>query len=191
MNKLITSSEESDDLSINSDQDRGSRQRELSNSKNIKGKYHVRIIFEDVFGFAEHQEKATYYSGYKLTLTITKDDAALHKSVSLTDARIKIDRIHLYVPHYTPSIQQQGILSKQILSTTPTELRYFKRSVSMKDVNSQNVWTFEVGSQAEMNVPIWIIVGFQETDRHDSQNLNNYSFCRPPVSCAQGFVGLA
>ena len=30
------------------------------NNKIIKGKYHVRIMLKDVFGFAEHQEKATY-----------------------------------------------------------------------------------------------------------------------------------
>ena len=31
----------------------------------IKGKYHVKIMLKDVFGFAEHQEKATYGVGYK------------------------------------------------------------------------------------------------------------------------------
>ena len=41
--KLITSARGSDDLSIGFDRDRGRRQRELTNNKNIKGKYHVRI----------------------------------------------------------------------------------------------------------------------------------------------------
>ena len=40
--KLITSPRGSDDLSIGFDRDRGRRQRELTNNKNIKGKYHVR-----------------------------------------------------------------------------------------------------------------------------------------------------
>ena len=40
----------------------------------------------------------------------------LDKAAGIADARIKIDHIHWYVPHYTPSIQQQGILFKQKLN---------------------------------------------------------------------------
>ena len=89
----------------------------------------------------------------------------------------------------TPSIQQQSILSKQILSGTPTELRYVERSVFMKKVNNQNLSNFELGSQENMNVPIWIIIGFQQQDRQDSQNLNNDTFCRLPVVSAQCSFG--
>ena len=59
----------------------------------------------------------------------------------------------------------------------------------MKQVNNQNVWNFEVGSQENMNVPIWIIIGFQQQDRQDSQNLNNDTFCRLPVVSAQCIIG--
>ena len=146
-------------------------------------------MLQDVFGFAECQEKATYGLGYKLTLTRNKDDAVIDKAGGIAEARIKIDYIHWYVPHYTPSIQQQSNLSKQILSKTPTELRYVERSVFMEQVNNQNVWNFEVGNQENMNVPIWIIIGFQQQDRQDSQNLNNDTFCRLPVVSAQCIIG--
>ena len=142
-------------------------------------------MLKDAFGLAEHQEKATYGLGYKLTLTRNKDDAALHKAVTLADARIKIDNIHWYVPHYTPSIQQQGKLSKQISSKTPTELRDVERSVFMKQVNNQNLWNFELGSQESMNVQIWIIVGFQQKDWQDSQKLKCNRFCRLPFTSAK------
>ena len=102
-----------------------------------KGAYHLRIVLNDVFGFAEPPEKATYGLGYKLTLTRNKDDVVLDKAAVIADARYKIDHIHWYVPHYTPSIQQQGIWSKQISSKTPIELRYFERSVFIKEVNNQ------------------------------------------------------
>ena len=36
-----------------------------------------------------------------------------------------------------------------------------------------------------MNVPIWVIIGFQQKDRQDCQNLNNDTFCRLPVVSAQ------
>ena len=108
MYKLITSRKDSNDLSIGFDHCRNRRRDELALNKNIKGKYHVKIWLKDVFGFAEHQEKATYGLGYKLTLTKNKDDAVIDKAGAIDDARIRIDHIHWYVPHYTPSIQQQS-----------------------------------------------------------------------------------
>ena len=147
-------------------------------------------MLKDVFGYAEHQEKATYGLGYKLTLTRNKDDAVIDKAGGIADARIRIDHIHWYVPHYTPSIQQQSTLSKQILSKTPTEFIYVERSVFMKEVNNQNLWNFELGSHENMNVPIWIFIGFQQRDRQDSQNLNNDTFCRLPVVSAQCIIGV-
>ena len=189
MYKLITSSKNSDDLSIGFDRSRNRRRDELALNKNIKSKNHLKIMLKDVFGFAEHQEKGTYGLGYTLTLTRNKDDAVIDKVNGIADARIKIDHIHWYIPHYTPSIQQQSTLSKQILNKTPTELRYVERSVFMKQVNNQNVWNFELGSQENMNVPIWIIIGFQQQDRQDSQNLNNDTFYRLPVVSAQCIIG--
>ena len=59
----------------------------------------------------------------------------------------------------------------------------------MKEVNNQNPWNFELGSQENMTVPIWIIIGFQQQDRQDSQNLNNDTFCRLPVISSQCIIG--
>ena len=189
MYKLITSCKGSDDLSIGSDRSLASRGDEMTNNKNVKGKFHLRFMLRNVFGFAEHQEKATYGLGYKLTLTRNKDEGVIDKVAGIPNARIKINHIHWYVPYYTPSMSQQAIMSKQILSKTPTELRYVERSVFMKEVNNQNVWNFELGSQENMNVPIWIIIGFQQQDRQDSQELNDDTFCRLPVVSVQCIIG--
>ena len=161
----------------------------MTDNKKVKGKYHLRFMLKDVFGFEEHQEKATYGLGYKLTLTRNKDDAVIDKYGGVADARIKIDHIHWCVPHYTPSMSQQAIMSKQVLNKTPTELRYIDRSVFMKEVNNQNLWNFQLGSQENMTVPIWIVIGFQQQDRQDSQNFNNDTFCRLPVVSAHCVIG--
>ena len=79
-------------------------------------------------------------------------------------------------------------MSKQFLSKTP-QLRYVERSVFIKEVNNQNRWNFELGSQGNMNVLIWIIIGFQQQDRQDSQNLNDDTFCRLPIVSAQCIIG--
>ena len=188
MYKLLTSSRESDDLSIGFDRSRVRRKQELTNNKNIQGKYHIRIYLKDIFGFAEHQEKATYGLGYKLTLTRDSDNAVLNKTNATAVGKFKINSIEWYVPHYTASVKEQGMLMKQITDKIPTELRYVERSVFMKEVNTQNLWSCELGTHENMNVPIWIIIGFQQRDRQDSQNLANDTFCRLPITSAQCII---
>ena len=75
------------------------------------------------------------------------------------------------------------------LSKVPTELQYVERIVFTKQLNTQNLRTFELGTQEGLNVPIWIFVGFQQRDGQYSLNLNNDSFYRPPVTSAQCIIG--
>ena len=124
MYRLISSAKDTADLSIGFDRDRRRRPDKLTSNENIEGKHLVKIMLKDVFGFAKHPENAIYGLGYKLTLTWNKDEAVLDKAVGFADDRNKIDLIHFYVPPYIPSIQQPGILSKQIISETHTGIRY-------------------------------------------------------------------
>ena len=52
----------------------------------------------------------------------------------------------------------------QIVNKNSTELRYLERSVFMKEVYTQNLWTFELGTQESNNVLVWILIGFQQSD---------------------------
>ena len=185
----MTSSKDSNDLSIGFDRDRGRRKRELTNNKSIKGKYHTKVYMKDVFGYAEHQEKATYGLGYRLILTRNSDNAVLNKDNTVVLGRVKINSIDWYVPHYTVNLEEYSKLMTQIKKNTPTLLHYVERSVFMKELNTQNLWTFELGTQQGINVPIWIFVAFQQSDRQNDQNMNNDTFYRPPVSSAQCIIG--
>ena len=158
-------------------------------NRNGKRKYHIRINIKCVFGFAEHQEKATYGVGYKLTLTRNTDFSVLNNDNAVNNAKIKFNAIEWYVPHFLPSMSSQAMLTIQTLSKTPTELQCLARSAFIKEVNIQNLWTFELGTQERINVRIWVIVGFQQKERQDSQNLNNDSFNRPSVTSAQCNIG--
>ena len=189
MYKLLTSSRGSFDLSIGFDRDRNRRQRELTNNKTQKGKFHVRIYLKDVFGFAEYQVKGTYGMGYKFTLTRNTDNAVLNKDNAFNNGKIKINAIEWYVPHYTPSMQQQSILSKQIVNRTPTQMQYPEKSIFMKEVNTQNFWSFELGTQEGINIPTWVFEALQQNDRQHDQNLNNDTFVRLPVISAQVVIG--
>ena len=59
----------------------------------------------------------------------------------------------------------------------------------MKEVNNQNFWTFELGTQERIIVRIWNSFGFLQRDRKDSQNLNKDTFCTLPVTSAQCIIG--
>ena len=146
MYELITSARDTDDLSIGFDRD-CARARELTNNINQEGKYHVRVMHRDIFGFVEHQEKATYGLGYKLTLTRNSDNCVFNKANATNNAKVKVYGFEWYVSHYTPSIPQQALFSKQILSKIPTELQYIERSFFLKEVNTEILWTFELGTQ--------------------------------------------
>ena len=189
MYKLLTSSKDSDDLSIGFDRNRGRRKNELSNNKNNKGKYHIRVYLKDIFGFAEHQEKGTYGLGYKLTLTRNTYNAVLNKDNAVVVGRVKINSLDWYVPHYSPNLEEYTKLMTQIKKNSPTLLHYPETSVFMKEVNTQNLWSFELGSQEGINVPIWIFVAFQQNDRLHDQNLNNDTFVRLPAISAQCIIG--
>ena len=102
----------------------------------------------------------------------------------------KINALEWYVPHYTCSAEQQSILSKQIFNKTPTQIQYPERFVFMKEVNTQNFWNFESGTQEGINIPTWVFVAFQQNDRQHDQKLNNDTFVRLPVISAQVVIGL-
>ena len=187
--KLIASSKGSDDLSVGFHRDCARRQRELTNNKNIKRKYHVTNMLDDIFGFCENQPKATCGLGYRLTLTTNSDNAVLNKGNAINNAKIKISSTDWYVKNYTPSNEQQRILIKQIVDKTPTKLHYPQRSNFMKEVTTQNLWIFERGTQEGINVLIWILIVFQQNDRQNDQNLNKDTFFRTPVVSAQCIIG--
>ena len=189
MYKLLTSSKDCEDLSIGFERSRDKRKRELTNHKNIKGKYHIRIYLEDNLGFAEHQEKGTHGLGSKLTLTRNTDNAVLNKDNAVGNGRIKINSLDWYVLHYTPNLEEHNKLMNQIKKNTPTLLHHPERSVFMKEVNTQNLWSFELGTQEGINVPKWIFVRFQQSDRQNEQNSNNDAFYRPLVTSAQCIIG--
>ena len=126
MYKLITSPRNTDDLSVGFDRDRERRQRELTNNKNKKGKYHVTIMLKDIFAFAEHQEKGTYGLGYKLTLTRNSDNAVLNKVNAINKAKIKNDSIDWYIPNHTPSLSREKILMSQLVNKNLQSLDLWK-----------------------------------------------------------------
>ena len=140
-----------------------------------------------MFGFAD-QEKITYGLGYTLTLKRNTNNDAILRSVGVDAAKVVIKDIGWYIPHYVPSIENQQLVMDQILNKDPTELSYTERIIFRKDVNTNSNWTFELGSSG-IESPTFVIVGFQATNKIDSQVHDNAVFDRLPISNAVCKIG--
>ena len=97
-------------------------------------------------------------------MTRKTDNAVLNKAAATNNAKVKIKSLDWYIPLYTPNPEEYNKLMLQIKKNTSTLLHYPERSVFMKEVNTQNLWTFELGTQEGINVPIRKFVAFQQND---------------------------
>ena len=82
-------------------------------------------------------------------------------------------------------MEQQELISKQTLS----KFQHVGRNIFMKKANSRNLWTFELITKKRKNIPTWVFVGFQQKDRQGSQNVDNDTLYRPPVTSTQCIIG--
>ena len=191
MINLLTSTSQTSQLLYGFEESGTIRRQELTNNKNEKGTFFVRIKLKDLFGFAD-QEKITYGLGYTLTLERNTNNDAILRSVGVDAAKVVIKDIGWYIPHYVPSIENQQLVMDQILNKDPTELSYTERIIFRKDVNTNSNWTFELGSaggNAGTSTPTFVIVGFQARNKIDSQVHDNAVFDRLPISNAVCKIG--
>ena len=60
------------------------------------------------------------------------------------------------------SLYNSRLLAEQNVSGAPTELHYIEGSVIHKIVSAQKDCNFELDVKDEYDVPIYVVVGFQE-----------------------------
>ena len=187
MYKLLTSTKSTSQLLYGFEESETIRRQELTNNKNEKGTFFVRIKLKDLFGFAD-QEKITYGLCYTLTLKRNTNNDTILRCVGVDAAKVVIKDIGWYIPHYVPSIENQQLVMDQILNKDPTELSHTERIIFRKDVNTNSNWTFELGSSGT-STPTFVIVGFQARNKIDSQVHDNAVFDRLPISNAVCKIG--
>ena len=169
------------------EESQATRRQELTTNKTEKGTFFVRIKLKDLFGFAD-QEKITYGLGYSLTLKRNNINDPIIRDNGVDAAKIDIKDISWYIPHCTPSMENQQLVMDQILDKDPTEIFYTERTVFRKDVNTNNNWTFELGNSGE-STPTYVVVGCQARNKIDSQTHNNATFDWIPISNAVCKIG--
>ena len=148
----------------------------MTNNETIKGNYYVRSKIKYVFGFADHQDNCTYGLGDKLTFRRDSDNlVSIHPAGASDAAKIAIaeevilDDISQYVPHYTPILSNQKLVLGHLVSRAALRLPYGKRSSCMKNISTENNWTFELDVGDGIGIPFCVIVGFTQRDQFYQQ----------------------
>ena len=194
MYKLLSDNEE-DMMTIYKKETTGAidntKRNRLLNDTDEKGTIFVRVYLKDVFGFIAHLDKINYGLGYTLTMKRADNGNSIYRTIG-DEAKIEIKDIAWYVRHDTPSFDNISLVNEHILAKKNTDYSYVSRSISSKPVNSNNNWSFEIGTESKSDIPIYVIVGFQTADRSGpDQTQNNAIFDRLDIieaSCNIGSV---
>ena len=67
-------------------------------------------------------------------------------------------------------MSNQKLMLGHIVSKTPTELSYNKRSFYMKDVTTKNNWTSELRVGDGIDIAIFMIIGLMQRDQFNQQH---------------------
>ena len=118
--------------------------------------------------------------GYTLTLKRNNDPIIRGNGVDV--AKIVIKDIGWYIPHFTPNLENQHFMMDQLLNKDSTEIYYMERIVFRKDVNTNNIRSFDLGNSGE-STPIFAIVGFKDRKKLIRKH-DNATFDRLPLSNA-------
>ena len=106
------------------------------------------------------------------------------------NGKINVNGFEWYVPHYTSILEQQQLLSKQLSSKIRTKLQYVEKNIFLK------AYVLEIYgdlSQIPKEERLFLYGFFRvstKKNNRDSQNSNIDTFYRPPLTCAQYFVGI-
>ena len=115
MNKLLTSGQQTSELMYGFEESQAIRRLQLTTNKTEKGTFFVNIKLTDLLGFAD-QEEVTYGLGYTLTLKRNNNNDPIIRTAGVDAAKIVIKGIGWYIPHYTPSLENQQITMDQFLN---------------------------------------------------------------------------
>ena len=168
------------------------KQKEIDclNDTDEKGTIFVRVYLKDVFGYVYHIDKINYGLGYSLQLKRADIGNSIYRNNAVAEAKLEIKDIIWYVRHHTPSYDNIALVSNHLLSGKNTDYSYISRTVSQKQVDSNNQWGFELGVKSGDELPIFAIIAFQNQNRFTPNQLqNNAVFDRPDIIKASCHIG--
>ena len=131
-----------------------------------KGKIRSYLPLEHIFGFCKTLKKITKGLGFELQLkTSNEKQNIICTSLGFgeNDINVVINSIYLYIPSLVPSTEQQQSFNEAIRKNF--SLSFDAWVTDRKPVNTDNVYQLDIGSASNINIPLYLIVAHQKTQR--------------------------
>ena len=131
---------------------------------NNKGKIRANLPLEHIFGFCKTFKKITKGLGFELQLkTSNEKQNILYTTLGGNDVNVTINSIYLYIPSIVPSAEQQQMFNEAIRENFT--LSFDAWVTDRKPVNTGNEYQLDIGSASNINIPLYLIVAHQKTQR--------------------------
>ena len=129
-----------------------------------KGKIRVNLPLEHILGLCKTFEKITKGLGFELQLkTSSEKQNILYTTLGGNDVNVTINSIYLYIPSLVPSAEQQQMFNEAIRENFT--LSFDAWVTDRKPVNTGNEYQLDIGSASNINIPLYLIVAHQKTQR--------------------------
>ena len=145
-----------------------------------KGKIRANLPLEHIFGFCKTFKKLTKGLGFELQLKTSNEKRnIIYSSLAFgqNDINVTINSIYLYIPSLVPSAEQQQMFNEAIRENFT--LSFDAWVTDRKPVNTGNEYQLDIGSASNINIPLYLIVAHQKTQRENP--------ARPPISLIMQF----
>ena len=146
-----------------------------------KGKIRANLPLEYIFGFCKTFKKITKGLGFELQLkTSNEKHNILYRTLGGNDVNVTISSIYIYIyiPSLVPSAEQQQMFNEAIRENFT--LSFDAWVTDRKPVNTGNEYQLDIGSASNINIPQYLIVDHQKTQRDNparpSNQFNNANF---------------
>ena len=133
-----------------------------------KGKIRANLPLEHIFGFCKTFKKITKGLGFELQLKTSNEKKNIlftNNAFGVNDVNVTINSIYLYIPSLVPSAEQQQMFNEAIRENFT--LSFDAWVTDRKPVNTGNEYQLDIGSASNINIPLYLIVAHQKTQRHN------------------------
>ena len=131
---------------------------------NNNDKIRANLPLEHIFGFCKTFKKITKALGFELQLkTSNEKQSIIYTTLGGNDINITIISIYLYIPSLVHSAEQQQMFNEAIRENFT--LSFDAWVTDRKPVNTGIEYQLDIGSASNINIPLYLIVAHQKTQR--------------------------
>lgn len=141
------------------------------------GNFNVCIPLKLMLGFAEDYRKVVVNARQELVLIRSNSDK--NAVVGDDEVAIKLDKIYWKLPHISPGLSEELILTKYIAKGIDTQIAFRNWQLHVyPSVNKTTKHTWAVSTMSKTSTPRYVILGFQTARENNvKKNMSQFDHC--------------